>query len=252
MPVPSEPAHTVDVRRREAHMGGELISEPPFAPIALGAQSARNGGPLSADPSVARWRQLLALTLSLPADWLTPYEYIGDRGISEHLEEFGQHPSEPVSNAVAATLPAVGARQRSWDRWCTLDVVVIERAGVGKLHQQQRSVGAGLNQEQVASPAVSVRRGSITQCARRVSNLLASMRWKQDRMAPGRWADQHWEIGFVGIIMLRGSVGPECGGGRRPTTPCTGANWVSTLALPMDPSSACWRRKRSSVKVARR
>ena len=62
-----------------------------------------------------------------------------------------------------------------------------------------------------ASPAVSVRRGSITTMRAPRACLLASMRWIQHRMAPCRvGADQHQKIGLVEILIAAGhGIGAE-------------------------------------------
>ncbi len=100
-------------------------------------------------------------------------------------------------------------------RGVTFDVVVIERAVVGKLHQQsreQRGVGAGLQPEEQVGLAGAVGPARIDHDEARAAPLLVGEHaLEQHRMAPcGVGADQHQQVGLVEILVAAGhGVGAE-------------------------------------------
>ena len=165
---------------------------------------------------------MMALTLSVPcADWLTPCEYsVTTRGVWPNIwkNSATSGSDRPVASAVAATLPAMRrarASASSKPAGVAFDVVMIERAGVGEMHQQaaeQRGVGAGLQaQKQIGIPCGIGPARIDHHDARAALLLVGEHALEQYRMAPRRvGADQHQQIGLVEILVTaRHGVGAE-------------------------------------------
>ena len=93
---------------------------------------------------------------------------------------------------------------------------MIERAGVGQLHQQpgeQRGVGARLQAQKQVSIASGIGAARIDHHdARAALKLVGEHALKQNRVAPGRvGADQYQQIGLVEILIATGhGIGAEC------------------------------------------
>ena len=130
----------------KAMCAASWLASPPTSrpPIALGWPVSENGeAPTLPMRPVARWQLMIALTLSVPcADWLTPCEYsVTTRGVSgKHAEEGGNillcKPGGKRGGGDAAG-DALRARQRVVKaRVWPSDEVVVERAVLGKMHQQ--------------------------------------------------------------------------------------------------------------------
>ena len=140
-----EPAHAVNLRRREGHVRGELIGEPAdLAPphrIRL--------------PGQRKWRRTwfadpprCEVAIDDGIDLVGPLRRLVDalrvhrdhaRGISDHLEEVGNiHLGETRGQCGRGNAAGDVARPRQRGletAGVSFDVVLIERAGIGKLHQ---------------------------------------------------------------------------------------------------------------------
>ena len=220
-----EPAHAIDVGRRKAHVGGELVGEPADLAaahrIGLPGQRKRRRAGLADPPRremaiedgvdlVGALRRLVD-ALRIQRD--------DTRRVRKHLEEARDIRSDrPVASAVAPTLPAMlrARRERVVEAGgVERDVVVIERAVVGEMHQQpaeQRGIGAGLQPQEQIVVADGIGPARIDHDHARAALLLVGEHaLVQHRMAPGRvGADQHQKIGLVEIfIAARHRVGAE-------------------------------------------
>ena len=185
--------------------------------MALGWPVSENG-PMPGRPirPVARWQLMMALTLSVPcADWFTPCEkQVTVFGVARNRwkKRATSPSSRPVAAAVAAASGAIArarASAASKPVGVRLDVAAVERASVGKKHQQpaeQRGVAAGRDrQEQVG---VVARDGAARIDDDELGAAFAAIAHHalvQHRMAPGGVrADEHQQIGLVEIVVAAG------------------------------------------------
>jgi hypothetical protein len=220
-----EPAHAIDVRRREAHMRGERIGEAAdFAAahrIGLPSQRKRRRAGF-ADPSCREMaiedRIDLVGALRRLVDALRIQRNHARRS-GEHLEKcrdilFGE-PGRECSRRDAAG-HASHPRQRVFETaGVSVDITLIERVTVGKMRQQsakQRGIRTGLqSQKQVGIPSGIGSARIDHDDARAALLFIGQHALEQDRVAPrGVGADQHQEIGLVEIFIAAGhGIGAE-------------------------------------------
>ncbi len=185
------------------------LESPPTSrpPIALGCPVSENGdAPTLPIRPVARWQLMMALTLSVPcADWLTPCEYsvtTRSRG-GKHLEELchvalGEAGRQRRRRGAAGD--AARTRNRLLEtRGVAFDVILVQRAAVGEMHQQtaeQRGIGAGLQSEEQIGVAGGI--GAARVDHHHAGAALLFVRHhalEQHRMAPCRIrAGQHQQV----------------------------------------------------------
>ena len=220
-----EPAHAVDVRRRETHMRRELVGESADLAAAhgvgLAGQRERRGAHL-ADPcrgemAVENGVDLVGALRRLVDALRIKRDH--PRRVTEHRKErrhlcFRKTGRERRGSCASRHAP--GPRQRLVEACgVRLDIVGIERAVVRKMHQQsakQRAVGTGPDAQEEIGVCRGVGPARIDHDYARAAPLLVGEHaLVQHRMAPRRVrADQHQEVGFVEILITAGhSVGAE-------------------------------------------
>ena len=220
-----EPAHAIDIRRRKSHVGGELVGEPadlaPAHRIGLPGKRERRRAYL-ADPS----RREMAVddgvdlvgALRRLVDALR-IERHHARRIGKYLEE-RRNVLLGEASRQRGRAEAAGHAARAGDRvveagGVECDVVAVERAVIGKMHQQpaeQRRIGARLQSQKQIVIADGIGPARIDHDHPRAALLLVDEHaLVQHRMAPGRvGADQHQKIRLVEIfIAARHRVGAE-------------------------------------------
>ena len=220
-----EPAHAIDVRRRKAHMGGELVGEPADLAaahrIGLPGQRERRRARLADPPG-------REMAIDDGVDLVGALRRLVDalRIQRDHARRIGKHLEERRDVLLGEAgrqrggADAAGDAARARDRvveagGVALDVVAIERAVVGEVHQQpaeQRGIGARLQPQEQIVIADGIGPARIDHHDARAALLLVGEHaLVQHRMAPGRvGADQHQQIGLVEIfIAARHRVGAE-------------------------------------------
>ena len=247
-----EPAHAIDIRRRKSHMGGELVGEPADLAaahrIGLPGQRERRrarladppGREMAVDDGVDLVGALRRLVDALRI------ERHHARRIGKHLKERrdvllgeagrqrgGPDAARDVARARDGVVEAGGVAR---------DVVAVERAVIGKMHQQpaeQRRIGAGLQSQEQIVVADRYRSGADRSppCARRASACWRACAGTAPDGTRPRWSRPAPED--PPRRDLHSSPAPcrrrRRGDGRQPNEAMQSRELVSTLALPMKP-----------------
>ena len=211
-----EPAHAIDIRRRERHMGRKLVGEPADLAaahrIGLSGQREWRGTHL-ADPP----RREMAIEDGV--DLVGALRRLVDalrihrdhaRRVGEHLEEgrdilLGQAGRQRGGTDTAGHAPR--PRHRILEAGgVAFDIIAIERAIVGEVHQQaaeQRCIRSGFEAQEQIVLADRVGPARINHHHAGAALLLVGQHaLVEHRMAPGRvGADQHQQISLVEILI---------------------------------------------------